>query len=130
MLRRRVVAVPRLALTDVRGSFGMFGMKMRMGVGVRVFRGAVLARRPRAPGTPTTVHGVGEYGALGHLLVPVIGEVILFRGWGAFHQMLVPTAIRFLGVQTGLTSSVSMTLGSWYSQQTELGTDVQTLRVF
>lgn len=101
----------------------MLGMKMRMGVGVRVFRGAVLARRPRAPGTPTTVHGVGEYGALGHLLVPVIGEVILFRGWGAFHQMLVPTAIRFLGVQTGLTSSVSMTLGSWYSRKVRRKSD-------
>lgn len=131
----------------------MLGMKMRMGVRVRVFRRAVLTRRPRAPGTPTTVHGIREYRALGHLLVPMIGEVILFRGWRAFHQMLVPTAIRFLRVQTGLASSVSMTLGGWYSteierelgsdsddlktrcagnvpQQTEFSTDVQTLGIF
>lgn len=93
----------------------MLGMNVRVRVRVRVFRGAVLTRGPRAPGAPTTVHGIREYRAFGHLLVPMIGQMILFRGWRAFHQMLVPAAIRFLRVQTGLTSSMSVTLGRGYS---------------
>lgn len=137
VLRRRIVALPCLTLAavgDLRvkslsdssntldsldGSeeavdpdLCVLGARVRVGVGMRVLRGPVLARKPRAPGAPAAVHGIRQHRTLCHLLVPVIGQVVVLRSRGAFHEMLVPAAVRLLGVQASLPAAMTMTLAS------------------
>lgn len=74
-------------------------------VGVRVsvtmsgrFPLAMLTGRPRTPRAPATVNRIGEHRAFGDLLMPMIRQIILLRCLGTLHEMLVPSAIRLLGV--------------------------------
>lgn len=90
----------------VVGGPGMPGSLLRGGL--------VLAGVPRAPGAPAAVDRVGQDRALGRVLPPVGDEVAapgrLGRRRGALHQVLVPAAVRLLGVQAGLGVAVPVAL--------------------
>lgn len=95
----------------------MFAVRMRMNVYVSGIFHVVLAGRPRTPRAPASVNRIGKHRTLGDLLMPMIRQIILLRCLRALHEMLVPPAIRLLGVQARLTAPMTITLNSRYAKR-------------
>jgi len=95
----------------------VFVVRVRVSVTMsgRLFPLAMLTGRPRTPGAPATVNRVGEHRTLGDLLMPMIRQIILLRCLRTLHEMLVPPAIRLLGVQARLAAPMAITLNGGYA---------------
>lgn len=97
----------------------VFTVRMRVSVTVsgQLFSRVVLAERPRTPRAPTPVNRIRKYRTLGDLLMPMIHQIILLRCLRTLHEMLVPPAIRLLGVQARLTAPMTITLNGRYAKR-------------